>query len=206
MVVCVAQIRQAVWYQWLTLPLAFIFLNLVEYWGHRGPMHRRPGRNAWYLPLLRPVYRRHTLRHHRFFHRDAMAFEDSRDFHAVLFPPVLVTFFLLVSVVPSGLAVTWIFGANVGWLYAAMVFAYFLNYELLHFAYHTREDSPLGRMPAMARLRRQHTAHHDPSLMGSYNFNITYPLGDWLFGTLYQGHAGDRTEIPAASLLRQPNR
>jgi hypothetical protein len=40
-----------------------------------------------------------------------------------------------------------------------------------------------------------HTAHHDPHLMARYNFNISYPLGDWLCGTLYRGAAppGDGT-------------
>lgn len=183
-VICysLAQLQSPSWVQWLTLPLAFIYTNLMEYWGHRGPMHNR---RKW----LGGVYRRHTLRHHRFFRSDAMAYGDSRDFHAVLFPPVLVTFFLLVTVVPSALLLAWLFGANVAWLYVAAVFAYFLNYELLHFAYHMREDSRVGRLPGMALLRRLHTLHHDPRLMGKYNFNITYPIGDWLFGTLYRPQA-----------------
>lgn len=179
-----AQLQQPAWYHWLTVPLAFIYTNLMEYWGHRGPMHHAP--RGWRRKLLSGVYRRHTLRHHRFFRHDAMAFGSSRDFHAVLFPPVLVVFFLLVTVLPSGLLIAWLLGGNVGWLYAATVFAYFLNYELLHFAYHTRRDSLAGRLPGMALLRRLHTYHHDPRLMGKYNFNITYPIGDWLFGTLYR--------------------
>ncbi|SHF57721.1 Fatty acid hydroxylase superfamily protein [Microbulbifer donghaiensis] len=173
------QLREPTWYQWLTVPIAFIYTNLMEYWGHRGPMHHR---RKW----LGGVYQRHTLRHHRFFRHDAMAFDGSRDFHAVLFPPVLVVFFLLLTVVPSALLVHWLLGVNVAWLYVAAVFAYFLNYELLHFAYHLREDSWIGRLPGMAALRRLHTQHHDPRLMQKYNFNITYPIGDWLFGTLYR--------------------
>ena len=38
----------------------------------------------------------------------------------------------------------------------------------------------------MKRLRWLHTTHHDPVLMQRYNFNITYPIGDWVFGTLYR--------------------
>jgi hypothetical protein len=181
---CLLQLSNSSWYQWLTVPLAFIYINLMEYWGHRGPMHRAP--RGWRRRLLSGVYQRHTLRHHRFFRHDAMAFEDSRDFHAVLFPPVLVIFFLVVTVLPTGLLIAWLLGSNVGWLYGATVFGYFLNYELLHYAYHTRENSIIGRLPGMSRLRRLHTAHHNPRLMGKYNFNITYPLGDWLFGTLYR--------------------
>ena len=173
------QLHQPAWYEWLTIPVAFLYTNLMEYWGHRGPMHHR---RRW----LGAVYRRHTLRHHRFFHQDAMAFGNSRDFHAVLFPPVLVVFFLSATVVPSALLVGWLLGANVAWLYIATVFGYFLNYELLHFAYHAGENSWVGGLPGMAALRRLHTQHHDPRLMQRCNFNITYPIGDWLFGTLYR--------------------
>ncbi len=41
----------------------------------------------------------------------------------------------------------------------------------------------------MGRLRHHHTVHHDPRLMNRYNFNITYPIFDWLFGTWYRGSA-----------------
>jgi hypothetical protein len=39
--------------EWLTLPLTFLYANLAEYWGHRGPTHHlKRG--------LRLVYERHT--------------------------------------------------------------------------------------------------------------------------------------------------
>jgi sterol desaturase/sphingolipid hydroxylase (fatty acid hydroxylase superfamily) len=34
------------------------------------------------------------------------------------------------------------------------------------------------------KLRWLHRLHHDPRRMALCNFNITYPLGDWLFGSL----------------------
>jgi sterol desaturase/sphingolipid hydroxylase (fatty acid hydroxylase superfamily) len=33
-------------------------------------------------------------------------------------------------------------------------------------------------------LSRLHLQHHAPRLMMRHNFNSTYPVGDWLFGTL----------------------
>lgn len=165
--------------EWLTLPVAFLYANLVEYFGHRYPMHHpmRP---------LRLVYRRHTKEHHRFFTNAAMAFDDSGDFKAVLFPLVLISFYFVGIGVPSYLLVAWLFNANVAWLFIAVAVGYFFNYEMLHFAYHTKPDSWIAKVPGMARLRRLHTQHHDPHLMQHYNFNITYPIGDWLFGTLYR--------------------
>lgn len=177
--VCVLQLHAVTPLQWLTVPLTFVYANLAEYFGHRGPMHHpRPG--------LRLIFHRHTEQHHRFFVARNMAFDSSRDYKAVLFPPVMLLFFFGGFGAPVGLLLGVTMAPNVGWLFAATATAYFLNYELLHFCYHTRPDSWVARLPGMAALRRLHTAHHDPALMTHYNFNITYPIGDWLFGTLWR--------------------
>jgi sterol desaturase/sphingolipid hydroxylase (fatty acid hydroxylase superfamily) len=162
----------------LTVPCSFMIANVGEYFGHRGPMHhRRRG-----LGLL---FTRHTLQHHRFYTHEAMAAESSRDFHMVLFPPVMLLFFLGTLATPIGLAIGLAFSPNAGWLFGATAVSYFLLYEWLHFAYHLPRDSWIGRRALVRRLRLHHTAHHDPALMTRYNFNITFPIADRLFGTLY---------------------
>ncbi|MEJ2515333.1 MAG: sterol desaturase family protein [Gammaproteobacteria bacterium] len=163
--------------EWLTVPLTFLYANLAEYLGHRGPMHH-PVRG---LELL---FRRHTGQHHHFFTHQSMALEQTGDYRAVLFPAVMILFFLVGFALPVWLILVWAFSANVAWLFVATAVAYFLNYEVLHFAYHAPPDSRVGRLPMVARLGSLHRAHHDPRLMQQANFNVTYPLGDWLFGTL----------------------
>lgn len=167
-------------WEWATVPFTFLYANFAEYFGHRGPMHHpRPG--------LRMVYERHTRQHHRFFNESNMAFRDAGDFKAVLFPPLLVTFFLLAFGTPVAFLLAWAATPNVGYLFALTVTAYFLNYELLHFSYHLPPEQFVARLPGMQVLRRLHTVHHDPELMTRHNFNISYPVGDWLFGSLYRG-------------------
>jgi len=181
--------------EWLTIPVTCLYANLVEYFGHRGPMHH-PVRG------LGLIYERHARQHHRFFRDDLMAFDSSRDFKAVLFPPVLIVFYLLAFAMPAGLILAWLFSDNVALLFVITAVAYFLNYELLHFAYHTAPESWVARLPLMPRLRRLHTLHHRPSLMQRYNFNITYPVGDVLFGTLYRqptGCEGSRQTDPRSA-------
>lgn len=160
-----------------TIPAAFLFANLAEYLGHRGPMHhRRPG-----LGLL---YQRHSLEHHRYFTHDAMQFESTRDFKMVLFPPVMLLFFLGGIAGPIGLACGALLGANVAWLFVATAVSYFLTYEWLHFAYHMPAASRVGRLAVVRVLRRHHQRHHDPRVMAHGNFNITFPITDWLLGTI----------------------
>lgn len=178
-VLSILQLDAVTGLEWLTIPATFLYANLAEYLGHRGPMHHPAG-------FLRLIYERHTLQHHRFFTDEAMQFDSSRDFHAVLFPPVLMVFFVTAFAVPVWALLVWLFSANVAYLFVATAIAYFLNYELLHFAYHTAPDSWVSRLPGMRVLRQLHTRHHDPALMQRYNFNITYPICDALFGTLFR--------------------
>jgi len=164
--------------EWLAVPLTFLYANFVEYFGHRIPMHR-PVRG------LGLVYRRHAGQHHRFFTDVAMPLESTRDLKAVLFPPLLVTFFFGAFAAPVGALVAFFTTANTAYLFVATALGYFLNYEILHLAYHVPESHGLARVPGIRQLRRLHWTHHDQGLMASRNFNITYPICDWLFRTLH---------------------
>lgn len=158
-------------------PLGFLFGNLVEYLGHRGPMHH-PYRG------LRRLFQRHAGEHHRFFTREAMCYESAADLYMVLFPPVLQIFFLGVVAAPLGLLLFWLATPNMAWLWVATAMAYYLSYEILHFCHHLSPDTWLGRRALVTRLRQHHAIHHDPTVMQHANFNITLPLMDWLFGTI----------------------
>jgi len=181
---CLLRLQAVQPLQWLTIPVTFLYANLAEYLGHRGPMHHR-------VRGLGLVFERHTRQHHRFFTHQAMQIDRVADLKAVLFPPVLITFFVGVFAVPVGLLLAWLFGDNVGYLFVATAVGYFLNYEVLHLAYHLPAASPIGRLPLVRRLGALHRRHHDPRLMSHWNFNISYPFSDLLFGTLYRG-AGPR--------------
>ncbi len=160
----------------LVVATTFLFANFVEYRVHRGPMHRKDS-------LYGLLYKRHTLEHHRFFTEKDMAHEGSRDFAAVLFPPILLVFFLGGIASPIGALLFLFASTNVAWLFVATTVGYFLNYEWLHFAYHQPPESVISRLPFVPGLRRLHAKHHDPKYMNKANFNITYPICDLLFGT-----------------------
>ncbi|MEM6991095.1 MAG: sterol desaturase family protein [Myxococcota bacterium] len=178
-----ASVHEVSAFEWLTVPLTFLFANFAEYAGHRGPMHHK--RRGMQL-----LHERHTLQHHRFYTHDAMQAESSTDFHMVLFPPVLLIFFLGLLATPIGFGLFLVTTANVGWLFVATAVGYFLTYEWLHFAYHLPTTSWVARLPLMGRLRQHHTHHHNARWMGRYNFNITFPIADRVFGTVFR--AGSR--------------
>lgn len=166
-------------FEWLTIPLTFLYANLSEYFGHRGPMHHK-------TRFLTKVFERHSIEHHSFFTDKAATFDSSQDYKAVLFPPILLVFFIGAFAIPVGALLYWLISPNVCFLFVLTAVLYFLNYELLHFAYHVDPASWIGRLPFMSRLRQHHIAHHNRQLMTRYNFNITYPICDRVFGTLYR--------------------
>jgi hypothetical protein len=165
--------------EWLTIPTTFLYANLTEYLGHKGPMHHK----TRFLQLL---FQRHTVEHHAFFTEAITTFDNSKDFKAVLFPPIMLLFFFGGFALPVGLLFYFLLSPNVAYLFVFTSAAYFLNYELLHFCYHINESSWGSKLPFMDTLRRHHTFHHDRKLMSKYNFNITYPICDCLFGTFYR--------------------
>jgi sterol desaturase/sphingolipid hydroxylase (fatty acid hydroxylase superfamily) len=52
-------------------------------------------------------------------------------------------------------------------------------------AYHMPEDSRIGRLSLIQRLREQHRRHHEPRLMKRWNFNVTIPVFDAILGTAW---------------------
>lgn len=192
LVFSVSQLHDVQALEWLCLPLAFLIANGAEYFGHRYPMHRA-------LPGLKAMCKRHAGQHHRFYTHEHMVAADARDWHLVLFPPPMLLFFIGGIALPVGTLVFVLFGANVGYLFVATASAYVLNYECLHLAYHLPEDSFVGRLPLVGRLRVLHTVHHDPSRMTKVNFNITYPIFDLLMGTYRRAlvEDGGRASAPA---------
>lgn len=182
---CLYFVHHPTWKELLIVPLGFLYVNFVEYIGHRGPMHHRRA-------YLDKVFKRHTLQHHRFFTMEQFTFDTAVDVKAVLFPPVLLLFFFFAFTLPAGLLFYYLWSANAALLFIATLFAYYLNYEWLHFAYHLPESHPVARLPFIRTLRKLHLHHHDPQRMTRYNFNITYPIFDILFGTYYSGEAGER--------------
>jgi hypothetical protein len=179
----------------LTVPVTFLFANFVEYRGHQGPMHRR--RRG--LGLL---FERHTRQHHRYFTQDAMSYEGTRDFKMVLFPPVMLLFFLGAVAAPVGTALFWLASRNVALLYVATAMGYFLAYEWLHFCHHLPEGTALARVGVLRRLRAHHQAHHDPARMNDWNFNISFPICDRLLGTCWIAPAAAANDAQPSSRSR----
>ena len=172
---CARQIVAPAWYEFLVIPLAFCISNVFEWWIHRYVMHRP-------VKGLMGIYKRHTLAHHEFFTDIEPTFDNTRDFRIVFFPPYALVAFMVISLGPA--FVLGLIGlANAGWLLLMTNIGLYLNYELFHYCCHLKNDRVVRHIPLVNSIRRHHIAHHNPAIMMERNFNLTYPVADWFFGT-----------------------
>jgi hypothetical protein len=187
-------VRAPTWLEWCVIPSTFLGANVVEFLGHRGPMHHR-------FRWLGLMFHRHTHEHHRFFTDEWMTCLSQKDFKIVLFPPVMLLTYLGCVAFPIGFILYLLGAQNVCGFYVATVTFYFMSYEVLHFTYHLDERIWIARLPVIRFLRRHHRVHHRTELMTKYNFNINWPFADFMFGTVYREPATH----PAALVNRQAN-
>ena len=176
---CARQVQSPAWYAWLIIPITFVIGNIFEWWIHRFVMHRPiKGFGNFFMA----IYTRHTLAHHQFFTDHEPTIDNLRDFRIVFFPPYALVSFILMSIPPA--AILMVAGlSDMGWiLLCANTFIY-LNYEFFHFCCHVKNDAVVRHIPFINTIRRHHIAHHDTHQMMERNFNLTYPVADWLFGT-----------------------
>jgi hypothetical protein len=177
--------------EWLVMPAVWLVANGFEWRVHKDVLHKRmpfPASN---------IYDQHTPNHHAVYMTNDMSMRSTREFRMVLMPAIGVAG-IIVSIAPFAALVGLLLGANSGWLVFVSGGIYMVVYELTHLGYHVPADSFVGRMKLVRVLRRHHAVHHDPRLMNRWNFNVTFPLFDWLHGTIAPKELADRAEADAA--------
>jgi hypothetical protein len=172
---CIPHIHQPTVAEWLVVPAVFLASNGFEWWIHRFVMHRP-------VAGFMGIYRRHTLAHHQFFTDAVPTIDNTRDFRITFFPPYAMVAFIAMSV-PPALVLGFLWAPNAGWLLMCTTVGMYLNYELFHWCCHVKDDRIVRWVPFVNSLRRHHIAHHNQAIMMERNFNLTYPIADWLFAT-----------------------
>ena len=163
--------------EWLAVPLTLLCFNFGVYTVHRHLGHHKKS-------FARMFYARHAGDHHSFFAPGHMTYDSARDWRLILFPAWLIVVHTLVITLP----VWWLLGqfdANVAGLVGGCLVLGYLAYEVFHACEHLPPSNPVTRWPWIRQMRRLHELHHRRELMQERNFNIVFPLTDYLFGTLY---------------------
>ncbi|MHC8309292.1 SRPBCC family protein [Pseudomonas sp. GT1P32] len=184
--------------EWLAVPLTLLFFNFGVYMVHRHLGHHKKS-------FARMFYARHAGDHHSFFAPGHMTYDSARDWRVILFPAWLIVLHTLVITLP----VWWLleqFDANVAGLFGGCLVLGYLTYEVFHACEHLPPENPVTRLPWIRQMRRLHELHHRRELMQERNFNIVFPLMDYLFGTLYwEPEPTYLTRAPMTSMQHQIN-
>lgn len=169
-------------YEILFILYGVIFIvigNLVVFLIHKYLLHLNIGPSNF-------PYEEHTLSHHKYFTEDAITFDSIEDWDTVFFP-----WFIIVGFIFLILPIFFVLGYVLGGVDSAFFFMgsasfYFGLYEIVHFSCHLKPDNPWLHIPGLRFMHEHHRIHHNPKLMGKYNFCIVHPLWDILLGTKYK--------------------
>lgn len=178
-------------WEWLAIPLALVCHNWVEYMTHKHLGHHKHS-------FSRLFYQRHTGDHHSFFADGQLTYETMRDWRVILFPAWLIVVVTIV-LLPSWLLLEQV-NRNVASLFIGTLLLGYLCYEIFHACEHLPEDHPISRLFWVRHMRRLHELHHRRDLMQTANFNLVFPLWDWLYGTLRWEEDGSDAGKPAESV------
>ena len=156
------------------LAVFFLYANLFEYAFHRWVMHR-PWR------VLSSPYETHTLLHHEVFYGDE-TFKARRkeDRDRILFEwwqgPLMIG-----AHAPAIWGLQFLTGLPLFWGGIVAMAAYYILYECLHFCIHCPAGRWIERVRVFQYLAAHHRLHHG---LWRTNFNVVFPFGDLVFGTL----------------------
>lgn len=114
-----------------------------------------------------------------------MLWTTSRDWRVVLFPGWLILVVIAFVGLPGYFTLGALVSANAGALWLTGIVGTYLLYELVHFSDHLPDGHWLHRLvPGLSTMATLHRIHHDRSRMTAVNFNLTFPLTDYVMGTL----------------------
>ena len=191
----VLQLNEVEAIELLMIPLLLILSNLFVHLFHRYPLHHP------YRISKKYTYRIHTRMHHYFFTDQIITYKTPADFYIIFFPPLSVVFFGGIYLPIAYFILPFFFSMNAVWLWMITSTFYFLAYETVHYISHVEDGHPILRIGYFNMMRNHHRVHHNPRLMQTQNFNIVFPLFDYVFGTYNSDYSTFSTAASSTSDL-----
>ena len=165
--------------EWLAVPVSLWLFSFIVYMVHRHLGHHKKN-------FARMFYARHAGDHHSFFAPGNMTYDSARDWRVILFPAWLIVLHTLLIALP----LWWLLkplDVNVAGLVGGCLVLGYLTYEVFHACEHLPPHNRITRLPWIRQMRRLHELHHRREMMQQRNFNIVFPLMDYLFALLGAG-------------------
>lgn len=164
------------WIQLITIPIALVILSSWEWLIHRFWMHQQ------FKPFSF-LFKSHRL-HHQLYSNTRMEISDWSELYFVL-TPFYALVLVFTTIIPIFLILSFI-SWNVASLFIITTLVYFIVYEWTHMSYHLSPKMWVKSNRVTKFLSRHHVTHHIPKNMVKYNFNVTFPLFDWIGKTYHE--------------------
>ena len=164
----------ATFFQWdsrliVLLPVGFLYSDAAMYIAHRYQQHRK-------IKFQEIVFEMHSVWHHGMFTNKKMNVDSIRDINMVVLPFFVHGLVLCGIYLPIALLIS-LLGSDIGWVLLFSVALHSMWYEIVHTISHMKNP------PIFKGLANHHKEHHNPRMMGKYNFGIATTLFDRIFGT-----------------------
>lgn len=129
------------------------------------------------------LFKKHRL-HHQYYTDKRMELSSWNELYFILTPfwALVLVFTALVPMFIVASFVSW----NVACLVVMTTMLYFVVYELTHATYHFPKSNWIRSNPIINYLSKHHTLHHNTKNMTRFNFNVSFPLFDWLTRTNFK--------------------
>ncbi len=159
--------------------LSFCLDSFIEWAVHRFPMHKKlPG------PLFRFLFWHHMEVHHPKFSGANYEHHGNHERDTIPFPIWVGPILILTAISPFWLLSFMIDNYVSVWSSFVAALVYYACFEGFHQLMHM-PDYPLVRFIRSSKwfmwLNEHHKIHHEKA---SFNFNLVFPLADWILGTL----------------------
>jgi len=171
------RLSNVTFWEWMLLPVMMVVGNLAVYLIHRYPLHR-------YWKFYTFPYNEHTVKHHSAYQYHDLEIHSFKEICNIVFPPPVVLGFVVGYIPVVYFVSSLILSHNAAVMIVLGSAIYFMLYETMHTISHVPEDHFLMKSSYLRFMRNHHRLHHHQRLMSKWNFNIVYPLFDWLTGCM----------------------
>jgi len=171
-----------------------VLMSLIEHIVHSRLMHKKPRHPLVRgLSARRRMFTSHAVEHHRqyrkVFHDEPVAHGADRGIRLCLWEGLVesLPFSLMLACVSITGAV----------MFPLVVGLHHVLWNQVHMEMHKPQNRFFSRWSAYKFVARHHFLHHR---YPDKNFNVAFPIGDWIFGTVAKATAADRQAMEAEGI------
>lgn len=175
------------------LAFSYAFISFFEYQIHRHLMHRKRLPKWVYraCPYILDTFQAHAVEHHGIWYREFDYEPDDHGREHNLDIKIRHTIVMILALAPIFVPLIWFFPLG-GTILLAVSVIHNRMWNMLHRQMHIPKKVIYRNWPMFRFLARHHFMHHQRS---TKNYNVVFPMFDYLFGSVAKPRFRDIREM-----------